>query len=125
MHIFEAAQPALLYLSPACIIAIYGMAVYRGELSTVWSYQDGEAEETERKRRKELKVEESHDSSDSRTEMLPHAPKPGTTVPNLKSNGGPPLSAVPDGFLTDDEASGGFSAGGGPLRQRRLSKQQR
>ena len=31
-------QPALLYLSPACILAVLLTAVVRGELTTVWNY---------------------------------------------------------------------------------------
>ncbi|KAJ2354356.1 hypothetical protein GGF43_003270 [Coemansia sp. RSA 2618] len=40
MHTFKAAQPALLYLSPACILAVVGTAVVRGELSQVFAYAE-------------------------------------------------------------------------------------
>ncbi|KAJ2015609.1 hypothetical protein GGI06_003268 [Coemansia sp. S85] len=40
MHTFKAAQPALLYLSPACILAVIATAVVRGELAAVFSYSE-------------------------------------------------------------------------------------
>ncbi|KAF9461276.1 peptidase A22B, signal peptide peptidase [Collybia nuda] len=40
MYMFEAAQPALLYLSPACILSLFATAVLRKELDTVWSWSD-------------------------------------------------------------------------------------
>ena len=39
MHTFKAAQPALLYLSPACILSVLLTATFRGELSEVFSYK--------------------------------------------------------------------------------------
>lgn len=39
MHTFKAAQPALLYLSPACILSVLLVAVARGELGKVFAYQ--------------------------------------------------------------------------------------
>ncbi|EPZ31834.1 Peptidase A22, presenilin signal peptide domain-containing protein [Rozella allomycis CSF55] len=38
MHIFNAAQPALLYLSPACILSSVLMALYRGEFSELLAF---------------------------------------------------------------------------------------
>lgn len=38
MHTFKAAQPALLYLSPACIISALGVALVRGELKQLFDY---------------------------------------------------------------------------------------
>ncbi|KAH7923719.1 hypothetical protein BV22DRAFT_1036005 [Leucogyrophana mollusca] len=40
MHIFGAAQPALLYLSPACILSFLLTAVARGEFSEAWTWSD-------------------------------------------------------------------------------------
>ncbi|GAA6019882.1 hypothetical protein JCM10207_003325 [Rhodosporidiobolus poonsookiae] len=45
MHTFRAAQPALLYLSPACILAVLGCAAVRGEVGELWKYVDGEEDE--------------------------------------------------------------------------------
>lgn len=40
MHVFKAAQPALLYLSPACILSFAVTALVRGELKDAWSWND-------------------------------------------------------------------------------------
>lgn len=41
---FGKAQPALLYLSPACIVSFGATAALRGELGTAWGWSDEEAE---------------------------------------------------------------------------------
>ncbi|GAA5856980.1 hypothetical protein JCM9279_000521 [Rhodotorula babjevae] len=46
MHSFRAAQPALLYLSPACVVSVVLCALVRGESAKLWAYVDGEQEET-------------------------------------------------------------------------------
>jgi len=40
MHIFKAAQPALLYLVPACIGSSFLLALFRGELSLLFAYSE-------------------------------------------------------------------------------------
>lgn len=50
MHTFKAAQPALLYLSPACILSVLAVAAARGEVSQLWSYNDGDEEEEDKKK---------------------------------------------------------------------------
>ncbi|KAG8763679.1 hypothetical protein FRC12_008447, partial [Ceratobasidium sp. 428] len=60
MHIFRAAQPALLYLSPTCCLSFIFNAIQREELGYVWSWEDG-AEEKERKE-KEKKEKEGKES---------------------------------------------------------------
>ncbi|OBZ68284.1 Minor histocompatibility antigen H13 [Grifola frondosa] len=40
MHFFKKAQPALLYLSPACILSFIATALIRGELKEAWSWSD-------------------------------------------------------------------------------------
>ncbi|KAK0461132.1 signal peptide peptidase-domain-containing protein [Desarmillaria tabescens] len=40
MHFFGKAQPALLYLSPACILSFVMTALCRGELSDAWDWSD-------------------------------------------------------------------------------------
>lgn len=42
MHYFRAAQPALLYLSPACILAVALTAFARGESEALWRYVEEE-----------------------------------------------------------------------------------
>lgn len=48
MHVFQAAQPALLYLSPACVAAVALQSLKRGEWKEVWGWTDG-GEEAEGK----------------------------------------------------------------------------
>ncbi|KXN90625.1 Minor histocompatibility antigen H13 [Leucoagaricus sp. SymC.cos] len=45
MHVFHAAQPALLYLSPSCTLSFAVTASLRGELKEVWNWNDGPEEE--------------------------------------------------------------------------------
>ncbi|CDU22661.1 uncharacterized protein SPSC_01291 [Sporisorium scitamineum] len=53
MHFFKAAQPALLYLSPACTGAVFITAALRGEFKEVWIWTDGEEEEKKQEKNKE------------------------------------------------------------------------
>lgn len=52
MHQFRAAQPALLYLSPACILSVTFTALLRGEFQAFWHYAD-EDEEAKTKERED------------------------------------------------------------------------
>jgi len=45
MHVFKHAQPALLYLVPACLIAPCLLALCKGELKTLIAYEDHPTEE--------------------------------------------------------------------------------
>lgn len=49
MHTFRAAQPALLYLVPACIGSSFGLALIRGEVPTLLAYSEEEKKEEEKK----------------------------------------------------------------------------
>lgn len=49
MHFYKHAQPALLYLVPACIGAPLLMALVRGDIKSMFSYQDHPEEEDEKK----------------------------------------------------------------------------
>ncbi|CAE6434466.1 unnamed protein product [Rhizoctonia solani] len=49
MHVFKAAQPALLYLSPSCCLSFILTALKRNEWKYVWAWEDGAEEEKERK----------------------------------------------------------------------------
>ena len=58
MIFFEAAQPALLYLVPACLISSLGCAAIKGEMSELLAYSE-EKEEEETNAAEGSKVEES------------------------------------------------------------------
>jgi len=49
MHVFKHAQPALLYLVPACLGAPILMALIRGDIKSMFSYADHPEEEDEKK----------------------------------------------------------------------------
>ncbi|GAA5856807.1 hypothetical protein JCM8547_008853 [Rhodosporidiobolus lusitaniae] len=58
MHYFRAAQPALLYLSPACILSVAAVAAVKGEWKALWAYEDGDKKEDEKKERVKEKKEQ-------------------------------------------------------------------
>ncbi len=67
MHFFKAAQPALLYLSPACTGAVFLTAALRGEFKQVWNWTDGEEEEDNKDAKKDKKsVKDEKDSKGSK-----------------------------------------------------------
>ncbi|KAF7728442.1 hypothetical protein EC973_006122 [Apophysomyces ossiformis] len=55
MHIFNAAQPALLYLSPACILSVLLTALVRSELKELFQYTTEEKEDDKNKKQKKEK----------------------------------------------------------------------
>jgi minor histocompatibility antigen H13 len=61
MHTFRAAQPALLYLSPACILSVLATAAVRGEVSQLWSFADGEEDEGEEKKKSDKPAEAANE----------------------------------------------------------------
>ncbi|KAJ1881100.1 hypothetical protein LPJ66_011384, partial [Kickxella alabastrina] len=71
MHTFKAAQPALLYLSPACILSVVLTGLARGEISQVFAY----AEEASDKKKDELnkKKKEEDETAASKTSAHRHS----------------------------------------------------
>ena len=55
MHVFKAAQPALLYLSPACILSALITAAARGEIKELFEYTTEEESEEDKKKEKKVK----------------------------------------------------------------------
>ncbi|XP_011178475.1 minor histocompatibility antigen H13 [Zeugodacus cucurbitae] len=53
MHVFKHAQPALLYLVPACMGTPLLVALVRGELKTLFAYEDHPEEKPEKKETKD------------------------------------------------------------------------
>ena len=53
LTVFQAAQPALLYLVPACLGSSLLCAVVRGELKELFDYSEEEEEEEKDEKRKE------------------------------------------------------------------------
>lgn len=62
MHHFQAAQPALLYLSPACVGSVSIVALVRGEWKDVWKWSDGDENEEQQEQAKEVDVDSLPDA---------------------------------------------------------------
>ena len=82
MHIFKHGQPALLYLVPAVLFAVWGTAFCRGEIQQMWEYSEAN-EETPKVIDEAASLK--HDSDDTVTEYArPETPirlvRPGVTV---------------------------------------------
>merc|ERR1712216_704917 len=60
VHVFEAAQPALLYIVPACIVMAVAGAAQKNKLSDLWGYTEGEEEES-KEEKKDAKEETKKD----------------------------------------------------------------
>ncbi|CAI5448363.1 unnamed protein product [Caenorhabditis angaria] len=52
MHHFKAAQPALLYLVPCCLLIPLLLSAIRGETSALWNYDEGKYVDNEENRKK-------------------------------------------------------------------------
>jgi len=50
MHTFKAAQPALLYLSPACILSVLVTGIVKNQLKEVFNYTAEDSEEEKKKK---------------------------------------------------------------------------
>lgn len=71
MHTFRAAQPALLYLSPACIFSVLLVAAARGELADLWSYaEECEEDEVAGEKSLEARKAETEQSVNGRQQSL-------------------------------------------------------
>lgn len=57
MHTFQAAQPALLYLSPACVAAVGLKSLQRGEWRRIWAWKDEEEERGEEEKQGAITTE--------------------------------------------------------------------
>ncbi|OAX42510.1 hypothetical protein K503DRAFT_853899 [Rhizopogon vinicolor AM-OR11-026] len=80
MHVFGKGQPALLYLSPACILSFFATAFSKGEFKDAWNWVDDPEQQlrTEGQDPKDPKtlcasLEESHASLDQNGSAIGHA----------------------------------------------------
>ena len=65
MQVFRHAQPALLYLVPGVLIALWGAALFKGEVKTLWNFNEDEDEDGEEEaQRKGNDGSESYKKSD-------------------------------------------------------------
>jgi minor histocompatibility antigen H13 len=68
MHVFKAAQPALLYLSPSCAAAAFLTALVRRELPSLWAYKEISKEERLEQLKEEKKKEEDTADGDNKVD---------------------------------------------------------
>ena len=61
MHWYKHAQPALLYLVPACLGAPLFMALIRGDIKSMFKYADHPEEEEDKSKDEEKKKEEKEE----------------------------------------------------------------
>ncbi|KAF9114351.1 hypothetical protein BGX27_011092 [Mortierella sp. AM989] len=66
MHTFKAAQPALLYLSPACILSVLFMGLVRGEIKEVFAYTSEESIEAAKAKEAEEKKKAAEGKKDKK-----------------------------------------------------------
>jgi minor histocompatibility antigen H13 len=86
--IFKHGQPALLYLVPAVLIALWGTALVRGEVLLMWGYtEDGSIDVEARPTPPSKKLKEGSDDSTSSGDTNPS----GSTD---SSGGGAPLGSI-------------------------------
>ncbi|CAO3628374.1 unnamed protein product [Cunninghamella echinulata] len=69
MHVFHAAQPALLYLSPACILSVLITGAARGELKDVFGYVADDEDEEKKDKKDKKKKNKSNTTTDEKKEQ--------------------------------------------------------
>ncbi|KAJ2076922.1 hypothetical protein H4R24_005427 [Coemansia sp. RSA 988] len=99
MHVFKAAQPALLYLSPACTLAVVATAAARGEMKEVFAYTElTEEDETVEANGKDKKKDEAAASA-----LGPHR---YNLRKQTATSGAGIMTPASAGELADDEQEG-------------------
>ena len=74
MHTFKAAQPALLYLSPACILSLLITALLNGQVKAVFEYSTEAPEEVKTKKTVKKSKVESEEEEDEKEASAPSSP---------------------------------------------------
>lgn len=67
MHVFKHAQPALLYLVPACLGAPFLLALIKGDIKRMIAYEDHPEEEERRKKERENKKAEKLEKNEAKS----------------------------------------------------------
>lgn len=83
MHTFKAAQPALLYLSPACIFSLLITALINAQIKAVFEYSTEAPEEDKKKSTKKVKAE-SADEHEEEELSAPATPSRRRNVAKAK-----------------------------------------
>mmetsp|Transcript_9064 Transcript_9064/g.20936 ORF Transcript_9064/g.20936 Transcript_9064/m.20936 type:complete len:91 (+) Transcript_9064:2-274(+) len=78
MLVFEHPQPALLYLSPACLIALFSVALISGDMKGLMAYTEEDAEEPS----KDKPADAKKDVEPAPTEVEPAVEKETAVSPS-------------------------------------------
>ena len=112
MHVFKHAQPALLYLAPACAGAAFVTALVRGELPTMWGYKEISKEERIEKA-KEVNEKEEGKEEGGDVKYQAQAIKKKTPGTQVSGHGGD-VESLDDLTAEDGEAGDSeWTQGGG------------
>ncbi|KAF9113048.1 hypothetical protein BGX27_002304 [Mortierella sp. AM989] len=111
MHISKAAQPVLMYLSPACILSVLMTASIRGETKQVFAYTSEEGLETarikkvaEEKKRKLQAQARAQASRYARVSRLPNVIKEESFVTSSRTSPEPAVPAAsPSESISQDK----------------------
>lgn len=79
LTVFEAAQPALLYLVPSCLLTAIGMAAAKGELSDLLAYSEEDPAKDEADGKDKTKAVKKDDDITSEASALTESPDMGST----------------------------------------------
>jgi minor histocompatibility antigen H13 len=71
LTIFKHGQPALLYLVPGVLGALWGTALVRGELKEMWNYSEAGDDDEEEEGKKN--GESQNEGDDRKSEVAPHS----------------------------------------------------
>ena len=96
MHVYKHGQPALLYLVPGVLCSLWGTALVKGDLKTMWEYTEAEEEEAEKSKSEKLGADKKvskEGSSDTKVDTKAPAqdatqtsqPKSSTREPDAKA----------------------------------------
>ena len=85
MHTFKAAQPALLYLSPACILSVLVTGLAKGQLNTVFEYS---SKDDDKKKDDHTKSDSAKKSKNSEKKRKKKTSKPSPVVKTESSSEG-------------------------------------
>ncbi|KAF8556135.1 hypothetical protein OG21DRAFT_1506922 [Imleria badia] len=108
MHMVGRAQPALLYLSPACILSLIMTAVVRGELEDVWRWSD-DPEVSQEKTAQEAPVASRALSKDQNGKSTPQ--------PNASADGDDVDAEATEG--DEEEGTGEQEDGGDDVKRKK------
>ncbi|KAK8861698.1 hypothetical protein IAR55_002521 [Kwoniella newhampshirensis] len=123
MHWTRRAQPALLYLSPACTIGPLLLALARGEIKDLWSFNDAPSEDDESDEKKNILDDTIEPPSEVAQQARTAATKESDSTPVESGSGGGTGGArialdEDDSWMEGGVVGGGGDDGGKPRKRK-------